>query len=241
VLSKVLDVLMAPINALIAGFEALTDWLGLTDNAAEKNAEKVMAASKKKEEAHKAEIESQRSLMAVTKDMTDEEIVQINKSLGINIDKNQSIYDLNKKEAEGYIEINNAKIKALENKKELSEEEKADLDKLYAANVEHKNKIIANEIEKSNARRKINEDISKQIELLNTKQITNESERAKVMIDIQLKESLSKIEKQKKELKQAKGSKDDLAKLEELKTLTIADAEKQKEDLTKTANNKISI
>jgi hypothetical protein len=238
VLSKVLDVLMAPINALIAGFEALTDWLGLTDNAAEKNAEKVMAASKKKEEAHKAEIESQRSLMAVTKDMTDEEIVQINKSLGINIDKNQSIYDLNKKEAEGYIEINNAKIKALENKKELSEEEKADLDKLYAANVEHKNKIIANEIEKSNARRKINEDISKQIELLNTKQITNESERAKVMIDIQLKESLSKIEKQKKELKQAKGSKDDLAKLEELKTLTIADAEKQKEDLTKTANNK---
>jgi hypothetical protein len=30
---------MAPINALIAGFKAMTDWLGLTTFAAEDNAD----------------------------------------------------------------------------------------------------------------------------------------------------------------------------------------------------------
>jgi hypothetical protein len=38
---------MAPINALIAGFKAMTDWLGLTSFAAEDNAEKTAAANKK--------------------------------------------------------------------------------------------------------------------------------------------------------------------------------------------------
>jgi hypothetical protein len=238
VLEKILKVVMAPLLALIQGFKDLTDALGLTDNAAEENAEKVMAASKKKEEAHKAEIESQRALMAVTKDMTDEEIKQINKSLGTNIDKNKSMYDLNKEEQQGYIDINNAKIEALENKKELTVEEKAELDKLYAANVDHKNKMVVNEIEKANARRKVNEDITKQIEALNAKQITNETERAKVMLDIQLKESLAKIERQRKELKQAGGSKAELAKLDELEKLTREDIERQKTDITTAANKK---
>ena len=32
-LKQVLDVMMIPVNALIKGFEMLTDWMGLTDNA----------------------------------------------------------------------------------------------------------------------------------------------------------------------------------------------------------------
>ena len=43
VLKQVLDVLMMPINALIAGFEALTDWMGLTDNAGEEYAANEIA------------------------------------------------------------------------------------------------------------------------------------------------------------------------------------------------------
>jgi hypothetical protein len=53
VLKKVLDTLMAPINALIQGFKDLTDWLGLTSFAAEENAEKMKAANEKVMESSK--------------------------------------------------------------------------------------------------------------------------------------------------------------------------------------------
>ena len=47
VLDDVIKALMAPINALIAGFKELTDWLGLTAYAAEENAERTLAANEK--------------------------------------------------------------------------------------------------------------------------------------------------------------------------------------------------
>lgn len=47
VLQKVIEVLMLPITMLIKGFEMLTDWLGLTSNAADANAERVTAANEK--------------------------------------------------------------------------------------------------------------------------------------------------------------------------------------------------
>ena len=42
-LKQVLDVMMIPVNALIKGFEMLTDWMGLTDNAGEERAQNEMA------------------------------------------------------------------------------------------------------------------------------------------------------------------------------------------------------
>ena len=53
-LDDVIAALMAPINALIAGFKSMTDWLGLTSFAAEENAEKTAAANKKVSESSKA-------------------------------------------------------------------------------------------------------------------------------------------------------------------------------------------
>ena len=47
VLDDVMKALMAPINALIAGFKELTDWLGLTTFAAEDNAAKTLEANEK--------------------------------------------------------------------------------------------------------------------------------------------------------------------------------------------------
>jgi hypothetical protein len=47
VLDIVLKALMAPINALIDGFYAMTDAIGLTTHAAEENAEKTLAANEK--------------------------------------------------------------------------------------------------------------------------------------------------------------------------------------------------
>jgi hypothetical protein len=46
-LDDVMKALMAPINALIAGFKSMTDWLGLTSFAAEENAAKTLAANEK--------------------------------------------------------------------------------------------------------------------------------------------------------------------------------------------------
>jgi len=46
-LDDVMKALMAPINALIAGFKAMTDWLGLTTFAAEDNAARTLAANEK--------------------------------------------------------------------------------------------------------------------------------------------------------------------------------------------------
>ena len=46
-LDDVIKALMAPINALIAGFKSMTDWLGLTAYAAEENAERTAAANEK--------------------------------------------------------------------------------------------------------------------------------------------------------------------------------------------------
>ena len=47
VLQKALDILMIPINAIIDGFKKLTDYMGLTNYAAEENAEKMTKANEK--------------------------------------------------------------------------------------------------------------------------------------------------------------------------------------------------
>jgi hypothetical protein len=53
VLDDVMNAMMMPINMLIAGFKALTDWLGLTAFAAEDNASKTLAANEKVSESSK--------------------------------------------------------------------------------------------------------------------------------------------------------------------------------------------
>ena len=57
ILQKILDFLMIPINALIEGFKALTDWLGLTTYAADENAEKMAKANEKVSESSKKRTE----------------------------------------------------------------------------------------------------------------------------------------------------------------------------------------
>jgi hypothetical protein len=64
VLDQVLAALMAPINALIAGFKELTDWLGLTSFAAEENAEKMSEANKKVQESSKERATAQANMYA---------------------------------------------------------------------------------------------------------------------------------------------------------------------------------
>lgn len=55
VLGKVLDFILAPINAIIEGFKWLTDTLGLTSFAAEENAERITKANEQIIESSKKE------------------------------------------------------------------------------------------------------------------------------------------------------------------------------------------
>lgn len=57
VLQKAFDVLMIPINAIIDGFKRMTDWLGLTQYAAEENGKKMQAANEKAAESSKKRTE----------------------------------------------------------------------------------------------------------------------------------------------------------------------------------------
>jgi len=57
ILQKALDVLMIPINLIIQGFKDMTDWMGLTNYAAEENAEKMGKANEKAAESSKKRAE----------------------------------------------------------------------------------------------------------------------------------------------------------------------------------------
>jgi hypothetical protein len=57
ILQKAFDVLMIPVNAIIDAFKKLTDWLGLTQYAAEENAAKMQKANEKAAESSKKRVE----------------------------------------------------------------------------------------------------------------------------------------------------------------------------------------
>ena len=131
VLDAIFKAIMIPIDAVIQGFKDLTDWMGLTDNAAEENAEVVKETSKIKEDALKQEMAARRSLLSLTQDLSEEEKQQIEEQLGIAIERNQTQEDLAIEESERQMAINDERIASLEAKKELTDEEKKELEGLY--------------------------------------------------------------------------------------------------------------
>jgi hypothetical protein len=239
VLDAILEAIMIPINAVIQGFKDLTDWMGLTDNAAEENAEAVKEASEKNRESLKAESQARQELYNLTKDLSDEEIAAIEEKLGIQIDTSQSIFDLKREQIEGDMAINQAEIDSLNLKKELTEEDKKRLADLTKTQADLANQQVQNEINKINAISNLNVSLDKQIELLQAKQIKGESERAKAMLDIQQKEALAKVEQQIKEAQQL-GDSTALAKAQQLKNLIIQDFKIQELEITNKGNAAVS-
>lgn len=236
VLDAVLKVIMAPINAIIQGFKDLTDWMGLTDHAAEENAEKVKETSKIKEDALKQEMTARKNLLSLTQDLTEEEKRQIEEQLGIAIERNQTQEDLAIEESQRQIDINQERIDSLNAKKELTDEEKKELEGLYKHQVELNNNIISNEVAKINKKRELLLSVDKQIEMLNAKQIKNEAERSKAMLDIQEREAIATIEKEKNKAKAYGATPAELAKFDQLILLTQKDFQRQRLEITNKGN-----
>jgi hypothetical protein len=235
VLDAVFKALMAPINAIVQGFKDLTDAMGLTDNAAEENAEAVKAASEKNRESLKAESKARQDLFNLTKDLSDEEIAAIEEKLGIQIDANTNIYDLKQEQIEGDMAINQAEIDSLNLKKELTEEDKKRLADLNKTQADLANQAVQNEINKILAIKNLNLSLDKQIEMLQAKQIKGESERAKAMLDIQQKEALAKAEQQLKEARQL-GNPEAVTKALTLIQLIKTDFKRQELEITNKGN-----
>lgn len=236
VLDAIFKALMIPIDALVQGFKDLTDWMGLTDNAAEENAEVVKETSKIKEDALKQEMAARRSLLSLTQDLTEEEKKQIEQQLGIAIERNQTQEDLAIEESQRQMAINDERIASLEAKKELTDEEKKELEGLYKHQVDLNNAIIQNEVAKINKKRELLVSVDKQIELLNAKQIKNEAERSKAMLDIQEKEAIATIEKEKNKAKAYGATPAELAKFDQLILLTQKDFQRQRLEITNKGN-----
>ena len=236
VLDAIFKAIMIPIDAVIQGFKDLTDWMGLTDNAAEENAEVVKETSKIKEDALKQEMAARRSLLSLTQDLSEEEKQQIEEQLGIAIERNQTQEDLAIEESERQMAINDERIASLEAKRELTDEEKKELEGLYKHQVDLNNAIIQNEVAKINKKRELLLSVDKQIELLNAKQIKNEAERSKAMLDIQEREAIATIEKEKNKAKAYGATPAELAKFDQLILLTQKDFQRQRQEITNKGN-----
>jgi hypothetical protein len=235
VLDAVFKAIMAPINAVIQGFKDLTDWMGLTDNAAEENAEKVKETSEANIKNIQEQGKAREELYNLTKDMSNAEIAALEEKLGIEINQSESIYDIKQQTMEQTYAQNQAEMDALSLKKELTEEDKKRMDELFAKQVQLNRDMLANDIARIQAKQKLEADLDKQIEMLQAKQIKGESERAKAMLDIQRKEALSKVEQQIKEAQQT-GDTATLAKAQKLKNLIIEDFKRQELEITNKGN-----
>lgn len=235
VLDAVFKALMAPINAVVQGFKDLTDAMGLTDNAAEENAEAVKESSEKNIESIKQQSKAQQDLFNLTKDMSDEEIAMLEEKYGIQVDTRQSIFDLKQEEIDQLQYENQRQIDSLNAKKELTDEDKKRLADLNKTKFDLGQQEIANEANRINAIKNLNMSLDKQIEMLQAKQIKGESERAKAMLDIQLKEALSKVDQQLKEAKQL-GNTEAIAKAQQLRALIITDFKRQELEITNKGN-----
>jgi hypothetical protein len=237
VLEKVLSVLMAPINALINGFKALTDWLGLTDNAAEENAEAVKAASESNIKAIEKEMEARRGLYDVTKDLSLEEISSIEDQLGVEIDRYATLEELQIEEERRKQQQRQDQIEAMGELADMDEEQTKEYLKLKDDEASAINKINQLAIQQANNRKKLAQDINHQIEMLNVKQIKDETERSKAILKIQEAEAIAKLKRQRREASRLDDW-DTVANIDKLILLTQKDFEQQRNDLTTASNKK---
>lgn len=235
VLEKLLKVLMLPITALIEGFKMLTDWMGLTDNAAQENAEAVKAASESNIKAIDAEMAARKGLYNVTKDLSHEEIDAIEQQLGVTIDRFATAEELEIEEQMRKQEQRQADIAAMEELSEMDEEQTKRYMQLKDDEAKAINRINELAIQQARNRKKLAEDIDKQLAMLSAKQIKNEAERSKAILDIQEKEAIAKLQAQRREAARLDDP-ETIAKIDKLILLTKQDFERQRLEITNKGN-----
>ena len=235
ILETVLKITFMPILLIVKAFQALTDALGFTDSAAEENSAVIKESTEKNIKAIEAEMAARKQLFDVTQNLTNEEIAMIEAQTGVTIDRYATKEDLEIEEIQRIQAQNDEKIAGFELQSDLNEEEQKEYDALVKAKADSVTKIIALEIQKVNNQKKLANDIDKQLATLSAKQIKNETERAKAMLDIQEKEALSKLAEARRTASRS-GDLETVKKIDQLVLLTTQDFQKQRLEITNKGN-----
>lgn len=197
-LKPMLDAIKAAIGFVIEMFQKLTDWLGLTTHAQEKNAE----AAKKNGETQRAEIDAtakaQQDHLKLIQGMTDDEIAEYRKKANIKDTLNRNSFDIEKDRLIQTQATLKNEINALEELKaaggELTDEQKKDLEqrkKDYEANA---NAIVSIEEQKQRAIIDVNRKSAETLRDWRIKNIKDENERSKAQLKVTEAEEIRKID-----------------------------------------------
>ena len=218
VLDAVLSAIMAPINLLIEGFKALTDWLGLTTYAEEENAEAVKKAEEEKRVAIDDTFNARKSVFNLTRDMSNEEIKQLEDRLGIAIQTLDSEYDIEEERLalkQASLEAELASLQAIEDAGgELTDEQIKQRDDLYKSYKETNTAIEENERQRAKAIIDINRKQDEVLRSWKLKNIQDENQRAKEQFKIDEQTAIAEIDKQ---IRLARSLNQDVTKFEQTK------------------------
>jgi hypothetical protein len=242
VLDAVLSAIMAPINLLIEGFKALTDWLGLTTYAEEENAEAVKKAEEEKRVAIDDTFNARKSVFNLTKDMSNEEIKQLEDRLGIAIQTLDSEYDIEEERLtlrQASLEEELASLQAIEDAGgELTDEQIKQRDDLYKSYKETNTAIEENERQRAKAIIDINRKQDEVLRSWKLKNIQDENQRAKEQFKIDEQTALAEIDKQ---IRLARSLNQDVTKFEqtkvEIKQFYATEAQKVDQRVAKQAQD----
>jgi hypothetical protein len=205
-LKPILDAIKKAIGFVIDMFKALTDWLGLTSYAAEENAEKVKKAQEENRKAIEETAKKQEEVYNLTQNLTEEEIKDLEKKLGKELDVAGSIYDIKIKQAKDTQASTEAEMATLEllmeRNGELTEDQQKQYDELKAKHKEASNAIVSNERAKIAAIQDINKKSMDTLKSWQIKNIADANERGKAELKIQQDKALRDIDI---EIKKAKG------------------------------------
>ena len=208
-LKPMLDAIKKAIGFVVDAFEALTDWLNLTSNAQEENAEKTKKAQEENRKQIDETAKKQEEIYNLTQNLTEEEIANLNKKLS---KENQistqatNIYDIKIKQAKDTIDSIETELDTLEVLKErngeLTEDQQKQYDELKAKHKEASNAIVSNERAKIAAIQDANRKSMDTLKSWQLKNIADANERGKAELKIQQEKALRDIDI---EIKKAKG------------------------------------
>jgi hypothetical protein len=197
-LKPMLDAIKAAIGFVIEMFQALTDWLGLTTHAQEKNAE----AAKKNGETQRAEIDAtakkQQDHLKLIQGMTEDEIAEYQKKAGIRDNLNKNSFDIEKERLVATQETLKAEIDALNELEaaggELTDEQKKDLEQRQKDYEANSDAIVLIEQQKQKAIIDINNKSAATLRDWQIKNIKDENERAKAQLKVTEADEIRKID-----------------------------------------------
>ena len=208
VLDAILKAIMAPINALIEGFYAITDALGLTSKAEEDAAESTKKAEEEKRTAIQESYSNRQALFNLTKDMSAEEIKMMEDQLGVRINTAESEYDIERQkqeEIQASIERQQQTYQDIEDAGgELTDEQVKDRETLRKAWLDSNKAIESNEANRAKAIIDINRKQNDQLTAWKLKNITDDNKRAKEQFKLDEQQALAELEKNITRAKQLK-------------------------------------